>query len=158
MKKIIFRIIIVILLGITCGGIFYFSHQPADKSDNTSGEVIKVIINTFSYTRNLDQHQKKILQDRMQPIIRKLAHFSIYTIVGVLIMTFSSTFDWRLINKLSVSIGFGIIYAISDEIHQYFIPGRSCQITDVLIDLLGIVFGITFVTIINKYNKINKEE
>lgn len=122
MRKIISRIIIVILLGIACGSIFYFSHQPATKSNNTSGKVIKVIINTFPYTKNLNQHQKDILQNRMQPIIRKLAHFSIYTIVGILIMTFASTFDWILINKLSVSIGFGIIYAISDEIHQYFIP------------------------------------
>ena len=37
---------------------------------------------------------------------------------------------------------FAFLYAISDEIHQYFIPGRTCRFRDTLIDLTGILIGI----------------
>jgi VanZ family protein len=35
----------------------------------------------------------------------------------------------------------GILFAVSDEIHQAFIPGRSARITDVLIDSVSVVLG-----------------
>ena len=38
-----------------------------------------------------------------------------------------------------------ILYAISDEIHQYFVPGRSAEIRDVLIDVLGANIGILLI-------------
>ena len=51
----------------------------------------------------------------------------------------------------------GISYAISDEIHQSFTPGRGPKITDVFIDSLGVFFGIIvillIVEIINIKNK-----
>jgi len=34
------------------------------------------------------------------------------------------------------------LYAVSDEIHQYFIPGRTGRFRDTLIDLIGILIGI----------------
>ena len=45
--------------------------------------------------------------------------------------------------KLYIGLLVSILYAISDEIHQLFIPGRSCQITDICIDTLGILIGFT---------------
>ena len=44
----------------------------------------------------------------------------------------------------------GIIYAITDEIHQLFIVGRSGSIIDVLIDSIGIFTGISIFLFINK--------
>lgn len=43
-------------------------------------------------------------------------------------------------NKLAIFIAY--LYAISDEIHQYFIPGRTGLFRDTLIDLIGILIGI----------------
>lgn len=43
-------------------------------------------------------------------------------------------------NKLVILIGY--LYAISDEIHQFFIPGRTSRFRDTLIDLIGILIGI----------------
>lgn len=34
------------------------------------------------------------------------------------------------------------LYAISDEFHQYFVPGRTGRFRDTLIDLIGILIGI----------------
>lgn len=40
------------------------------------------------------------------------------------------------------SLVFCILYAISDEVHQVFVPGRGAQVTDVLIDSFGAFIGI----------------
>lgn len=50
---------------------------------------------------------------------------------------------------LTMSILFSFLYACTDELHQIFVPGRSAQFRDVLIDTLGASFGIaiTYLTI-----------
>lgn len=53
--------------------------------------------------------------------------------------------------KLKPHITFWIIssfYAVSDEIHQYFVPGRSAQVSDVLLDSMGAFFGVIFFSIL----------
>ena len=52
-------------------------------------------------------------------------------------------------HPLVISIIFSFLYACIDEIHQIFVPGRSAQFRDVLIDTLGASFGatITYLTI-----------
>ncbi len=127
MKRTIFRIILIMLIGFVCGLIFYFSHQPAVSSDGTSQTVARKIIDVFPYTKNLTNSQKKRLVERINPIIRKLAHLSIYTLVGILIMTFVSTYKITLLKKLLISIAFGSIYASTDEIHQIFVPRKKCR-------------------------------
>ena len=47
--------------------------------------------------------------------------------------------------------GTGILYAASDEFHQLFVPGRSGQITDVLIDSGGLLAGILLVVLIKSF-------
>ena len=50
-----------------------------------------------------------------------------------------------------IAIAFAIIYAISDEIHQFFVPGRACALQDVLIDTTGILFASLFYVVRMKY-------
>jgi len=38
---------------------------------------------------------------------------------------------------------FGFIYALSDEIHQSFVPGRDCSAGDLLADIVGISIGLS---------------
>ena len=51
-----------------------------------------------------------------------------------------------------------MFYAITDEFHQYFIPGRSAEIRDVLIDSSGALTGILFVIIVLAIIKIIKKK
>jgi len=44
--------------------------------------------------------------------------------------------------KIKFSAIIAYLYALSDEIHQYFIPGRTAKISDTFIDLVGIIAGI----------------
>ncbi len=34
-----------------------------------------------------------------------------------------------------------MLFAVSDEFHQYFVPGRSAEFGDILADFAGILFG-----------------
>ena len=54
-----------------------------------------------------------------------------------------------------MTIGIGILYAMSDEFHQSFSPGRSPKVTDVYIDTLGVIVGALLVIFIRMvYQKI----
>lgn len=126
-KRLIFRIILIILLLWTFSIIFGFSNQNSVESGSLSKKVARKIIDIFPYTKNLSETTKVKIVEKSQPIIRKLAHFSIYTLVGFLIMTFVSTYKLMLWKKWLISIGVGLTYAISDEFHQSFIPRKICR-------------------------------
>ena len=96
MARTIFRIILIILLCLTFFQIFQFSNEDSTKSSSRSREVMKKIIDIFPYTKNLSESTKIKIVEKSQPIIRKLAHFSIYALVGILIMTFISTYKLLL--------------------------------------------------------------
>ncbi len=61
-------------------------------------------------------------------------HFFLYLFYGGIVFLFF--IDWKK------SIAFGIIYAMSDELHQYFVPGRSCDPVDFLVDSIGIIIAV----------------
>lgn len=76
---------------------------------------------------------------------RKSAHIVEYFILTIL---FFRILDVKLENNkiaYAVSGAFVFSYAVSDEIHQHFVFGRSAKISDVVIDLLG--FSLAAVSI-----------
>ena len=119
--------------------IFNFSGQIGTESGNTSRKFTVQIIKILT-GKSLSIHEPFV--DNLQSIIRKLAHFSIYTIGGFLIMNYQYETNKKEYKKLIYSIIFGGSYAITDEIHQVFVPGRSGNIFDVGIDTLGVITGV----------------
>jgi VanZ family protein len=67
-------------------------------------------------------------------ILRKLAHFAEYAILGALLV--------RALAAYVPAIAAAIAYAISDEIHQAFVPGRYASALDVAIDAAGVLIGV----------------
>lgn len=53
-----------------------------------------------------------------------------------------SSFSWKRMEILLQPGLTGALYAASDEFHQLFVPGRSGQISDVLLDSAGVCFGV----------------
>lgn len=127
--------------------IFNFSSQNANKSLNTSN---KIIINTAEIIHQvkLTEPQKENIIDKYLVIVRKSAHFFIYFILGILVVNFLKDFYGLSLTTLIFTIIFCFIYACSDEIHQLFINGRSCQFIDVLIDTSGAFLSSTITMII----------
>lgn len=153
-KKTQIKILNIILIIIWMIIIFNFSGQIGTESGNTSRKFTVQIIKILT-GKSLSIHEPFV--DNLQSIIRKLAHFSIYTIGGFLIMNYQYETNKKEYKKLIYSIIFGGSYAITDEIHQIFVPGRSGNMFDVGIDTLGVVTGvliyITFRKILKKVRK-----
>lgn len=160
MKKNILRIILIILLLGTFYIIFGFSSQDGEKSGSISRRITEKIATLIPQIQKENEIEKENIMNTMESIIRKMAHFSIYTVVGLLLMSLVSTYNIKEKNRLIITLITGIIYASSDEIHQSFVPGRSPMITDVVIDTMGVILGILLIIlgkkIIKKYRE-NKQ-
>jgi len=75
-------------------------------------------------------------------IIRKNAHFIAYLVLGVLALNALRRNEVYGYRNLALAIGICILYAISDEVHQLFVPGRAGQVRDVILDSAGAAVGI----------------
>ena len=152
MKKIIIYILLVLWLIL----IFFFSHQPAVDSDKVSNKVIDKIIHTVEIIsgHEFNDNELEIISNYLVFPVRKLAHFTLYFILGILVYNTIRLYSINNKEIWFISILFCIIYDCSDEIHQLFIPGRSGELQDVLIDALGSLLGALIVSkIINRKQK-----
>lgn len=141
-----YSIICGILVILWMISVFLFSNQASVESTTTSGNFITHFVTFFnSY---LSEEKIQEIVNILQPIVRKLAHFSLYTLGGILIATFFYTLKSKVVYVKSYSIALGSIYACTDEIHQLYVPGRSGEIRDILIDTVGIIFGVFIVVVI----------
>ncbi len=140
-KKIICFILLLLTISWMCV-IYGFSCETAADSSQSSGGFIKTTASFFSrYFESLSEDEQNLIIEKYDHFVRKAAHFTIYTILGGLLYT--TIFTWTCIRKKSYIFAFaiGALYAVSDEIHQYFVPGRACMIRDMLLDSLGVAFG-----------------
>ena len=67
-------------------------------------------------------------------VLRKLAHAAEYAVLGALLV--------RATGRAGLAFAVGTLYAISDELHQSFVPGRLGSPVDVAIDAVGVAVGI----------------
>lgn len=133
MKKIIY-ISISILIFCT---IFYLSSRQADESNDQS-ETIIVFLRIMTEEEIIDNPAKARV---VSFVVRKLAHFSIYALLGVFV--YLSTREFEVINHtFIVALLITMLLAGIDEVHQYFVPGRSMELRDVIIDTTGAFVGI----------------
>ncbi|MDY0404609.1 VanZ family protein [Virgibacillus sp. 179-BFC.A HS] len=142
MKKYIAWAPVVIWMGV----IFYLSHQSGSESNGLSSgiaatvaAICEKIIPNFSLTA-----------EDLRFWVRKAAHFSAYFLLGVL--TCNALRNSRVFGLTGAGCAWAIsiLYAATDEFHQLFIPGRSGEIRDVLIDSTGALVGILLLTVIIK--------
>lgn len=143
----ILRGILVILLMIMFSTIFNFSAQDGEESGSLSREITENVTKNVKSIQRMEKSKKEKTLDKIEHFIRKLAHFSLYTVVGILMMSLMSTYNLIQMKRLEISLGVGVIYAISDEFHQMFIPDRSSSIIDVFIDSCGVFVGILVVVL-----------
>ncbi|MBX9693052.1 MAG: VanZ family protein [Cyanobacteria bacterium] len=95
-------------------------------------------------------------------LVRKLCHVSEYFILCLL-------FYWNLspgsggkkvggaagalrCHPVVLSIVLTILYSVSDEWHQSFVPGRSASASDVMVDCVGVVIASVILTSLRRRN------
>ena len=152
-KEKIKQIIYLSLVLLWMTTIFMFSNQTGGESQGLSQKVTKVIVETFTHNQNIDEGAKLELIENIDYYIRKLAHFSIYAIGGILIYNYINTYNLSKKIVIIISILIGAIYAMTDEFHQIFTSGRSANVFDVLIDSCGVITGVALRNFTNKFKK-----
>ena len=147
-KKVVLTILVILWAGL----IFNFSSQVATTSNSVSIGFTEKIINFLPQINNFSPEAKKALAESLNGIIRKYAHFSSYLVFGILVIQLVKCYNSNKLTSLIVALVVCLLYAISDEIHQIFVPGRACQWQDVLIDLSGSFTGCIIVIGVLKLN------
>ena len=141
---------------ICCIIIFSFSAVPATASTKQSKGLTYNVIKLLNVNK-LSEKELTKLTKKVNPLVRKIAHFSIYMILAIVTYMFieelnikSKSEKERLRKNILYTCIFCIIYAIFDEIHQIYVPGRTGKVIDVIIDTLGSLVGITLMILKNK--------
>ena len=122
--------------------IFFFSNQPY------SGE------STYSIVENLLPTLNSQSINTINFLIRKSAHFTEYFILTYLLYSVLKEYSKNKRIIMIMSIVICLIYAITDEIHQLYIPGRSPELKDVIIDTTG---GIFYILLIKTKEKLTNQ-
>ncbi len=143
------RILLTFLTAAMMTLIFLFSTEPAERSDQTSGHFSMTVISVIhpdyeTYT----PEKKESLYASVQHVVRKCAHFTEYTILGVLLRLCLESWIGRKKKLIPGSWGIGTLYACTDELHQLITDGRSGQWTDVLLDSGGVLTGVLAASLI----------
>ena len=117
------------------GFIFYNSSLPAPVSDENSYYFVNLVagINAF-----LD---KPVPLEEMNHYIRKTAHFTEYFVQALLLCNAFQTDRADRQNSHSCILLLSLMIAVLDEYIQLFSPGRSGQVTDIMLDFSGGLSG-----------------
>lgn len=138
MKRNIFTLMTLLWMGI----IFWFSAQPADQSERMSLSVGHVagLLFVDGY-EDWPQERQEAFEEEIDHGVRKAAHFTEYAILGLLLTAMYRAYGHEGERLFLLAAGTGSLYAATDEFHQLFVQGRSCQITDWMIDTCGVITG-----------------
>lgn len=131
--------------------IFYLSGQEAVESKQLSTGITQWVINMLD----------KIVWfsidiESLHHIIRKNAHFIAYLFLGVALIHAVRRSDVYGLRGYVIALFICIVYAISDEVHQLFVPGRSGELRDVFIDSAGAIMGISMFLGLSKMMRRNR--
>lgn len=166
-KKILLRIIAGAFTLCSMAFIFYNSALPAEQSGELSVAVtgkVDGVINPENpsdssgseaampsdhsapvVTEEEKKQEKEARIKKLDPIIRKFAHILEFAIFTFFAAIFATTFDMKSLVRFLIVFALCGIYALSDEIHQYFVPGRVCDIKDVALDVMGVFISAAMV-------------
>lgn len=136
--------------------IFAFSTQPSDETNKLSTGITQMVLkHKASASMGVDGSADAIII--FNYIIRELAHFFLYFVLGILVINAVRRVKWKAQRGPLISGLICFAYAISDEAHQMFVPGRDSDIKDIIIDTAGALLGIGLYWVIQKRYRRMKE-
>ncbi|MBQ6679326.1 MAG: VanZ family protein [Lachnospiraceae bacterium] len=146
-KKIAERIVFTVLTLAFMLLIFSFSAQNADQSNASGGRVTGLLQRIFfpAYSE-LPAAEYEIFIGKLTYLVRKVAHFSEYLVLGLLLSRTLKAYGISYGKRIIFGILIALLYAVLDECHQLFVPGRSGAFFDVLVDTAGAVNGVLLMT------------
>ncbi len=138
------RVILLVLIFLNLGTIFYFSHQDSTTSTAMSNSIARQIeVRTPDYVGKT-QGEKNMLHTDVHRTLRQGAHMFLFFILGVLTYLFLCTFQKRWFVFFG-NLMLGFLIALADEFHQTFVPGRTFGWDDIFCDMIGLFIGTSVV-------------
>lgn len=115
--------------------IFFFSGQPGA----ASYELSAVVADTVQHSKASAITPVWFDVENFNANVRKWAHVYIYCALGVSMMVTVHLWTHRITlwQQGLLAAALCMLYAISDEVHQYFVPSRAMLLSDVGIDAFG---------------------
>lgn len=137
MKKLLYLTFIPALIWMFI--IFGFSKESGGESSSLSLTVTQKIVDIIDFNDNMSEEEYEHMVSVLHTPVRKAAHMSEYAILAFLIyvpLLINVRFK-KISGYFLATMSVCLIYAITDETHQLFVPGRDGRITDVIIDTIG---------------------
>lgn len=88
--------------------------------------------------------------DQMTFAVRKTAHFCEYAVLGMLLYANGRLRGLRLFEGAGWWLAASLAVPVADEFIQLFTPGRSSQVSDVVLDFCGALFGLGVVLLVRR--------
>lgn len=130
-RKICFRVIFAILVIGIMVAVFLLSSQSGGDSNHLSKGILEQIFEFLNF--NVDSSKL----DQYNLVLRKIAHFSLYFLLGTGTMGFLLTTPLKVKYSFALSLLFCILFAATDEYHQFLLGTRNGSLLDVFLDSLG---------------------
>ena len=140
MKRRLVFLISLLLTAAVLVVIFGFSAQPASESDGVSRALAKLLLAKLPWLK------AKFTVSQLNRLLRKLAHFTLYFILGcglTGLLRFS-----RNGAVLLLAVPLGALCAALDEWHQAFVPGRGPGLRDVVLDTCGVITAVGLISLL----------
>lgn len=157
------KALLVILCILWMGFIFYNSSNIGEVSEERSHRMLydiknkyhqikkeeKIVANNYSISNEkleqsniIDNKYLNKREENLNIILRKNAHAFEYMVLAMIVT--GVLFSFNIKGKLAlIYIMFVcLFYAVTDEFHQMFVPGRTSLVGDVLIDFVGSLIGM----------------
>lgn len=135
--------VVFLMLAVVLIWIFVMSARPAEQSEALSLQIDRwlchIFVDGYDELSAAVQEQLAINFDFR---VRKVAHFVEYAVLGTVLYLASGFIFSRGEARTAAALSVGIMQAVLDELHQYFVPGRTCGLRDVVLDTCGVFFGI----------------
>ena len=142
-EKIILTLLLAWVISIALA-IFIFSSHTGEESGDISGGLTEAIAAFFGADEEAAQG--------LHTFVRKSAHMAEYAMLGMALcsLLFYSADKGYIRMRArrqpaALALSGAFLYAVTDEIHQYFVPGRGPAVKDVLIDTAGAAIGIALI-------------
>ncbi|MFL0194280.1 VanZ family protein [Clostridium sp. WILCCON 0269] len=160
------KILCIFLCLLWMGFIFYNSSENGTSSNKISNSILNSIINKYHKVKNVKKliaqknnissnslsganNNKKInnspntnRMEKLNLILRKNAHAFEYIVLAIITTVLLFSFNVKGKSAVIYIMFICLFYAVTDEFHQMFVPGRSSLVSDVLIDFSGSIIGI----------------
>ena len=119
--------------------IYALSDKPAAKSSVQSESLALRLVRIATRFSSMTEAERVRLSLILEPYIRDIAHMVEYAVLFILLYMAVRLFVSGRYTVILSCLAVCFIYACTDEIHQYFVPGRAFELIDIGLDTLGAV-------------------